>query len=113
MGKTMDRLAILAIGAKRQSFAVSIPGWGGTIRLAVMTVGERSELENMVEDGKAPTDWKESVLARCIVDDDGKRLFETDEQQAELASLPSMGIDTLVREAMRINGIGADLGKND
>ena len=60
---------------------IDVPEWGGTIRVAAMTSGERDSFEASMLDkkGKSSGDkllnFRARFVAKCIVGEDGKRLF--------------------------------------
>lgn len=88
---------------------VSVPEWGGEIRLRCISALDRDRwLRRMYDDKgnlKNPEkSFQASFLALCIVDDTGARVFEDDDIDA-LAGKNAMVLDRLFREAYRLNGL--------
>jgi len=77
-------------GRERDAFEVSLmqPGRGG-----------RKVLD--------PANVRAKLVARCVVDDDGGRLF-TDADVAELGGKSAAAVDRVYAVAARLSGMGAD-----
>lgn len=88
---------------------VPVPQWGGTVRVRVMTGGERDEFRNVAasyENGIPPARFAATLLALTCIDEDGERMFTLDDLDAlEAKSAGSVDIPAAV--SMRINGLGA------
>jgi len=100
----MDRETILAL--KMPMEAVDVPQLGGSVTVRGLTVGERTEIEvagNKGQQGK----FRSMLLARCIVGDDGKRLF-ADADEAAIERLPAKPLERLFEAALRLSGYSAD-----
>lgn len=90
---------------------VEVPEWGGTVLVRGMTGRERDEFEtSMMERGRGgrmvpnPANTRAKVVARCVVDDEGKRLFTA----ADVAALGDKGgaaIDRVFEVAARLSGM--------
>lgn len=103
---------------------VPVPEWGQdvVVRLRVMTGAQRDEYEHsvmtMMKDGKL-TDGrglKVRLIASCIVDANGQRLFTTPEDISVLNGKSAPILERLFEKAQSLNGIGeaavAELEKN-
>ena len=84
---------------------VPVPEWGGSVYLRVMTVGERDafELEWNGTDGKVD-DFRSKFLARCLADDQGRRLF-TDAELHLLAGKSAKVMSRLWKAAVEHNNL--------
>lgn len=107
----LSREAILE-AKDRDTVEVDCPEWGGTVLVRGMTGRERDAFEtSMVEQrGRgAPTqnlsNVRAKLVARCVVDDDGERLF-TDADVAALGDKSAAPVDRIFEVASRLSGIG-------
>lgn len=93
----------------RRSIEVSVPEWGDTVRLAVMTGTERESFERMwtETDQKLLPQYKVKMLRRCIVDESGATMF-TDADLDLLGQKNALVIDRLFTECMKLNGFQKD-----
>ena len=88
---------------------VDVPEWGGTVKLASITQGERASLQNIVissEGAKTGANVQALLLAKCLINGDGRRIF--DDSPHELAVLEArhpVVIDRLFSIAQRLNGM--------
>ena len=102
----LNRDAILA--AQDLKFEdVDVPEWGGSVRVRVMTGADRDSYSSDLLDASGKFDanaYRAKLLARCLVDDTGARLF-TDAQVIELQTKSAAVIDRLFSVADRINGV--------
>lgn len=100
---------------------VSVPEWGGSVHVRVMTGEERAAFE--VENVKARKaakdedtwfrDYGVRLLVRCLCDGAGKPIA-TAADAAALAGKSARVLDRLVDAAIRLNGLGArDSGNSD
>lgn len=110
----LSKDAILA-AQDRKSITVDVPEWGGEVRLMEMSGEDRllylSSILTYVTDktGKVSveannTNADAKLLARCIVDENGNRLF-TEAEIAKLGSKNGIVLDRLVNEANSLNAI--------
>src|SRR6516162_3192004 len=74
---------------------VDVPEWGGS----VLVRGGRRVVD--------PANVRAKLVARCVVDDDGNRLF-TDADVAELGGKSAAAMDRVYAVAARLSGMGAD-----
>ena len=89
---------------------VHVPEWGGDVRLSVITGKERSQYQNetlIINGGKVTGMKLENIqsrlLALCIVDENGERLFQTAADVQKLAGKNGAVIETLFKRAQRLN----------
>jgi hypothetical protein len=93
---------------------VNVPEWGGTVLVRGMTGRERDAFEvSMMTPGRGgrrevnPVNVRAKLVARCVVDDDGNRLF-TDADAADLGERSAAAIDRVYAAAARLSGMGDD-----
>jgi hypothetical protein len=93
---------------------VDVPEWGGTVLVRGMTGRERDAFEmSMLQPGRGgrrtidPANVRAKLVARCVVDDDGNRLF-TDADVAELGGKSAAAVDRVYAVAARLSGMGAE-----
>lgn len=92
---------------------VRAPELGGTIRVQSLTGKEFEDYQatnrgKPDKNGNVPTIFAGSVarlLVRCIVDQEGKRIFGDDDAPA-LAEANAAALNRLFRAACKLNGIG-------
>jgi len=87
---------------------IEVPEWKGSIRLKTMTGTERDAYEaSIFKQGKNDfQNLRSKLLARCIVDDKGKRLFK-DADIDLLGTKSAMVLDRLFDKAQQMNGMRA------
>lgn len=91
---------------------VDCPEWGGKVRLKTMTGLERDSFEASLFDGKAGSEktnlknLRAKLLAICLVNGEGKRLFGDREIDA-LGGKSAKALDKLYTIASELNAIGA------
>jgi len=90
---------------------VAVPEWGGTILVRGMTGKERDEFEvSMMERGHGgrmvpnTVNVRAKVIMRCVVDEDGNRLF-TAADLAALGEKSGAAIDRVYAVAARLSGL--------
>ena len=93
---------------------VDVPEWGGSVLVRGMTGRERDAFEvSLMQPGRGgrkvmdPANVRAKLVARCVVDDDGGRLF-TDADVAELGGKSAAAVDRVYAVAARLSGMGAD-----
>jgi len=93
---------------------VDVPEWGGSVLVRGMTGRERDAFEvSMLTPGRGgrrqldPANVRAKLVARCVVDDDGNRLF-TDADVAELGGKSAAAVDRVYAVAARLSGMGSD-----
>jgi hypothetical protein len=119
----LNRDAIL--GAEDKNYEdVPVPEWGGTVRIAGMSGGDRNAYQaSMVVLGPNGSvqrlnmaDQLAKLLSRSIVDEDGNRVF-SDKDLKALSAKNGAVLDRLGDVAMRLSGLRredleADSGKS-
>lgn len=103
--------AILGVQDDLGLKTVEVPEWGGTVNVRGMRGVERDAFEaSMFEDDgdkrkRNIANLRARLLVRCLVDAEGKRLFE-DEDAAELGLRNARVLDRLYDVASELSGIG-------
>lgn len=97
------------LGAKdREPVVVSVPEWGGDVRLTAMSAAERDAFETSMmgkgDNVKKLANFRARFVARCIVDDDGNRLF-ADADIVELGKRSGAVLGRVFDEARKVNGM--------
>ena len=88
---------------------VDVPEWGGTVRIQGMKAADRDSFESSIYktvDGKPVLqheNFRAKLLARCLVDENGERLFSEKEIE-ELGSKSAKVVQFLFDEAQKLNG---------
>jgi len=96
---------------------VEIPEWGLTLTVKTLTGTERDEYEaSLIKGRKADlTNMRAKLCARCIVDQNGKRIFADSDIKA-LGGKSALALDKVFEVAQELNGIGTkeleELAKN-
>ncbi len=107
----LTRAAILA-AEDLPTETADVPEWGGKVRIRTMTAVARDEWEkrfigkddNAAARDAAWTNIRASLAARCIVDDDHKRVF-ADEDVAELGKKSSVALERVFEACRRLNAL--------
>jgi len=93
---------------------VDVPEWGGSVMVRGMTGRERDAFEvSLMTPGRGgkrelnPANLRAKLVARCVVDDDGNRLF-TDADIAELGDHSAAAIDRVYAVAARLSGMSGE-----
>ncbi len=104
---------------------VPVPEWGGSVLVRGMTGKERDQFEvSLAEEsagsvqvqrgragGRPPgrnlVNMRAKIVARCVVDDDGNRLF-SDADVAALGEKSGAPIDRIFIVAARLSGMGEE-----
>lgn len=60
---------------------VDVPEWDGTVRIKSMTANQRDILSRAIKD-KGESEAAELMLVMCVVDENGKRIFERNHIEA-------------------------------
>lgn len=104
------------LGLHAQILRQQVPQWDAAIYLRVMSADERLAWIKAVD--AVPSDEKSSLptlalLARCLCDERGKRLFsDSADDLAALSAIDATVADQLGRVAMRMNGLNEE-GRED
>jgi hypothetical protein len=114
MTKLLSKAEIL--GKDRKKFIdVPVKEWEGSVRLQELSASDRdmweSESFNVAPDGSTakfnPKHARARLIVRCLVDEQGKRLF-TDDEVAAVGSLSASTIQKLFNKARTLNAITDD-----
>ena len=92
---------------------VSVPEWGGTVRVRGMSGADRDRFEASMMDDKMSGVSKDRALANyrarlasaCIVDADGKRIFRSDAEVKRLGEKSALALTRVVEVASRLSGL--------
>jgi hypothetical protein len=111
----LSKSAILAANDKKM-VDHEVPEWGGTVKLRVMTGTERDRFESEFVGGNKNVEMvRAKLVAKCLCDEDGDRLF-TEQEIPELGEKSAAVLDRLFSECMRLNRFTKndvdDLAKN-
>jgi len=93
--ETLNRSMNLA--QRRRTVTVEAPEWDVQIRLRELAAGQLRELDQDVS----------KQLSLMIVDDAGTRIYQTDEDVAELREMPALLQQRLLEAAAKLNGLGS------
>ena len=88
---------------------VSVPEWGGAVRVRMMTGAERDALGASLLGADKKVDMSQyriRLLAACLVDESGQPLFGPDEVGL-LGAKSGVALDRVYRVAERLNDVGA------
>ncbi|MFC8171211.1 hypothetical protein [Streptomyces sp. NPDC057325] len=114
----MALLTAEQIGAAddRRHEDVPVPEWGGEVRIQSMSGTDRNshQAETVIlgpngrPKGVELREQYARLLARCIVDEQGRRLFVTDKQIKALGQKDASVLERLAKIAKRVNGLGEE-----
>lgn len=113
----LSRDAINAV-AKTAPVEFNVPEWGGSVLLRYLPASAKDSYEMWAADIqkrlglKAVKDFRSKLVALCLVDADGKRLFG-DDHITELAKQPAFIVDRLYKECERMNHMGSQAEKDE
>lgn len=108
-GTYLSRDAILAVDDVQYE-DVEVPEWGGRVRVKSLTGKERDALEASMIVGKGKnanvnmSNLRAKLVARAVVDEDGKRLFN-DDDIAALGAKSAAALTRVYEVAQRLSGI--------
>ncbi len=86
---------------------VPVPEWGGTVLVRGLTGTERDRFEFSMAASKGDplkSDVRGQIVGRCLVDEDGKRLF-TDKELAKLGAKSGAALDRCLDVVRRLSGM--------
>lgn len=89
----------------RKAETVSVPEWGGDVRIAVMTGAGRDDLQKKIAANKSNSFFEATLLVATLVGEDGVALLT----EADVEALQTKSSDVVARvakDAMRLNGLG-------
>ena len=100
-----------------KSEVIEVPEWGGSVTIRRMTGGERDAYEADIFESKGAQlqlkreNFRAKLIARCLVDDNGERMF-SDGEIAALSKKSAAALDRLFTACQRLNGMtGAEQEK--
>jgi hypothetical protein len=104
---SLTKAAILA--AKDQKMIeVDVPEWGGSVSVRVMTGTERDRFEAEFVGGNKSVDMvRAKLVAKCLCDDEGNRLF-TEQEIPALGEKSAAVLDKLFTVCMKHNRFTKD-----
>jgi hypothetical protein len=104
----LTRDAILC-AEDRKVEEVEVPEWGGSVKVATMTGAQRDLWEQSLvgKTGVNIANIRARLVAACVVDDSGARLF-TDEDAIALGAKSALALDRVAKVAQRLNGLGKE-----
>jgi hypothetical protein len=103
----LSKAAILAADDKKM-VEVNVPEWGGTVNVRVMSGTERDRFEaEFVGDKKSVDMVRAKLVAKCLCDEDGTRLF-TEQEIPELGEKSAAVLDRLFSTCMKLNRFTKD-----
>jgi hypothetical protein len=104
---TLSKSAILAANDKK-TVDLDVPEWGGSVKLRVMTGTERDRFESEFVGGNKNVEMvRAKLVAKCLCDEDGERLF-TEQEIPELGERSAAVLDRLFAECMKLNRFTKD-----
>jgi len=92
---------------------VAVPEWGGTVRVRSLSGAERDRFEDSItqQNGKGVRkdikNIRAKLVALCVVDESGKRIFTEADVQA-LGRNSSIALDRVCEVAQRLNAMTDD-----
>lgn len=100
----LTKIAILSADDLHKEL-VEVPEWGGEVYIRTMTGTERDAFEvALLADGQTgAANVRAKLLARCLCDADGGRLFD-DRDIAALGKKSASALDRCFSVAQRLNG---------
>lgn len=109
MGNYLGREDILATD-DRQYNDIEVPEWGGTVRVRGMSGTQRDEYEASIIEQRGSDrkvnlrNARAKLVARCIVDGDGRTIFTSDDVSA-LGRKSAVALERVFDEARRLSGM--------
>ena len=98
----------------RATEEVSVPEWGGTVLVRGLSGRERDEFEVSMADRQGTefvpnfSNTRAKLITRCVVDDDGKRVFDIHTDVEALGEKSGAAIDRVYSVAARLSGLSPD-----
>lgn len=92
---------------------VAVPEWGGTVLVQGMTGTERDSFEALAvaarQNKKMVTNASAELVVRCVVDEEGSRIFTT-KDVAALGKKSGLALGRVVDVALELSGLSDDNG---
>jgi hypothetical protein len=113
--RTLGAAAILAASDLPRRL-VEVPEWGGAVWVQAMSATTRDEYDTALialskkygDDASKIPNARARFLSFCLVDDDGARLFTTEQQIAEFGTKSVKAIDRLIPVARELTPLTDD-----
>lgn len=92
---------------------VSVPEWGGTVRVRGLTGTERDALEGSIVEQRGKktsvnmTNLRAKLIVNAVVDGDGKRVFTSKDVDA-LGQKSAQALQRVFEVAQRLSGLSSD-----
>ncbi len=86
---------------------VSVPKWGGDVRIRSMTGADRATLVATCRDEESEGKFDTIMIALCAVDENGNRMFSVKDVEA-LGQKSVESLNLIARAIRDLNGIGID-----
>lgn len=103
----LSKSAILAADDKK-IITMDVPEWGGSVGIRVMSGTERDRFESEFVGGNKSVDMvRAKLVAKCLCDDDGERLF-TEQEIPALGEKSAAVLDKLFTACMKHNRFTKD-----
>lgn len=107
----LTKEAILAADDRKYQ-DVEVPEWGGAVRVMAMSGTERDAWENTIIDDNGKivrkANARADLVARCVVDEDGDRMF-TEDDIAALGAKSSAALDRVFAVCQKVNNLGGEV----
>jgi len=103
--------------ADRATEEVDVPEWGGSVLVRGLSGRERDEFEvsmSVRRDGEYVPDFantRAKLVTRCVVDDDGNRVFDEYRDVEVLGEKSAAALDRVYSAAARLSGLGETAAK--
>lgn len=108
----LNKKAILA-AQDIKSEMLHVPEWGGDVMVYGMTGSQRDEFEASIVEMKGKTqtmhmqNLRAKLCAMCIRDEDGRRMFDSDEVD-ELGAKSAQALQRIFDAAQRLSGLATE-----
>jgi hypothetical protein len=99
----LTRDAILSVDDTTYAI-VPVPEWGGDVRVRSLSGADRATIIANYNDGEDAGKFDLYILALCLVDENGNRMFTVKDVDA-LAKKSSIALIRVTEEAKRISGL--------
>ena len=104
---SINRDSILAGASKSRTEQLHVPAWDCTIYVRGLTGWQRDSIEQefaAARDGKRVINVRGRIVAWCVVDDAGRRVF-TDADAQTLGQYDAVVLDPIASLALRLSGM--------
>ena len=91
---------------------VEVKEWGGMVFVRPMTVYDRERFEDLLvsqRDNLQSSGIRATLLAACCCDQNGARIFQTDEQIDFINTLSASAVDRVIEAIKKVNSLGDKL----